>query len=414
MGCIIPYMNDISPAAPPTRDRSINVSLLILCQSFQVITIGGIALFLPIIRTDLGISFTQGGTLAAASTLTYALMQIPAGYLADLYGGRRLFIIGVLGVTILSITFGLVTEYWQALVNQGLSGFFRALLFVPGLTLIAGWFPPGKRAMAMALYLLGGFIGNLVLDIAGPLMVARFDWRFPFLALPPFGILAALVLWRIGKDPPITEQRKRVDIGEVLQFFRQKLMWLSGGIQFVRLAVMMGTTFWLPSLLIEEKGISLQVTGLLIALRALLIAPSNIVGGYVSDRLRNPILVIAVSLVVLTITTALLVIVDNFVLLVIVLAVNSIFVQMYFGPLFSVPVEILGDRTSGSTIGFSNFFANIGAFSTVYLLGALKDSSGSFYSGFFAVAISCVIGLVFTASLARLRRTALKQRTGEL
>ena len=82
-------MNDTTSAVPPSRDRVVNVSLLILCQSFQVITIGGIALFLPMIRDDLEISFTQGGTLAAAGTLAYALMQIPAGYLADRYGGRQ-------------------------------------------------------------------------------------------------------------------------------------------------------------------------------------------------------------------------------------------------------------------------------------------------------------------------------------
>jgi len=354
-------------------------------------------------------SFTQGGTLAAASTLTYALMQIPAGYLADRYGGRRIFIIGILGVTILSITFGLVTEYWQALATQSLSGFFRAFLFAPGITLIAGWFPSKKRAMAMGLFLLGGFVGNLVLDIAGPLLVARFDWRFPFIAFPPLGILSALVLWRIGKDPPINGQRKSVNIAEVLRLFRQRLMWLCGGIQYVRLAVMMGTTFWLPSLLIEERGISLQVTGFLIALRALLVAPANIIGGYISDRLANPILIISVSLVILTISTALLVIVDNFALLILVLVINSVFVQMYFGPLFSIPVEVLGDRTRGSTTGFSNLFANIGAFGTVYLLGALKESSGSFFSGFLTVAISCIAGLIFTVLLARIRQTSLRK-----
>jgi len=401
-------MKAVSLAIPPTRDRLVNVSLVILCQSFQVIAIGGIALFLPMIRVDLGISFTQGGTLAVASILTYALMQIPAGYLADRYGGRRLFIIGILGVTVLSITFGLITEYWQALVNQSLSGFFRAFLFAPGLTLIAGWFPAKRRAMAMGLYLFGGFIGNLVLDIAGPLLVARFDWRFPFLVFPPLGILSALVLWHIGKNPPANGKRRKVNIVEVLQLFKQRLMWICGGIQYIRLAVMTGTTFWLPSLLVEEKGISLQVTGLLMALRALLIAPSNIIGGYVSDHLRNPILVISVSLIMLTITTALLVIVDNFVLLIIVLVINSVFVQMYFGPLFYIPTETLGDRTGGSATGFSNLFANIGAFSTIYLLGALKDASDSFLSGFLTVAISCSIGLVFTALLARMRRTALK------
>ena len=128
-------MENTSPSIPQYSDRAVNVSLITLCQSFQVIAVGGIALFLPMIRDSLGMSFTQGGTLAVASTLTYAIMQIPAGYLADLYGGRRLFVIGILGVTVLSITFGLTTEYWQALANQGLSGIFRAFLFAPALVL---------------------------------------------------------------------------------------------------------------------------------------------------------------------------------------------------------------------------------------------------------------------------------------
>ena len=128
--------------APAPKGRAANISLLIICQSFQALTIGGISLFLPMIRQDLGLTFTQGGTLAAASTLMYALNQIPSGYLADRWGGKRLFAIGILGVTVLALTFGLVTEYWQALLNQSLSGFFRAFLFAPGITLITGWFPP--------------------------------------------------------------------------------------------------------------------------------------------------------------------------------------------------------------------------------------------------------------------------------
>lgn len=56
-----------------------------------------IALFLPLIREDVDITFSQAGTLAAANTLVYALMQIPAGYLADRLGPKRLFIVGLLG-----------------------------------------------------------------------------------------------------------------------------------------------------------------------------------------------------------------------------------------------------------------------------------------------------------------------------
>jgi ACS family D-galactonate transporter-like MFS transporter len=51
----------------------------VLCQSGQSLVYGGIALFLPLIREDLGLTFAQAGTLAAASSLVYAFMQIPSG-----------------------------------------------------------------------------------------------------------------------------------------------------------------------------------------------------------------------------------------------------------------------------------------------------------------------------------------------
>ena len=396
-------MNPSPQDVSSRQHRNTNIWLVILCRSFQGLTLGGIALFLPLIRKDLQITFAQGGTLSAASTFIYALMQIPSGYLADRFGAKRVFVIGALGTTVLSLTFGLVTEYWQALLNQGLSGIFRAFLFAPGLALIVRWFPPEKRAMAMGLHTIGGVSGNILLDILGPILVAKFDWRFPFFIFPPVGIVIALILWRTGSDSPTDGQGRKVDIHDVLKLFRLRLMWICGGIQYVRLAVTQSIAFWLPSLLVDEKGLSLQLTGLIIALRAVLIAPSNILGGYASDRLKNPTLVIALSLIVLMITTALMVVLNNFLLLVIVIAINSIFVQMYFGPLFSIPIEILGYRTAGTSTGFSNLFANVGAFTCIYFLGVLKDATGSFLSGFLAIALVCVVGLGFTALLARIK-----------
>ena len=48
------------------KERFVTISLTVLCQSFQAVSIGGIALFLPLIRRDLGLTFTQAGSLAAA------------------------------------------------------------------------------------------------------------------------------------------------------------------------------------------------------------------------------------------------------------------------------------------------------------------------------------------------------------
>src|SRR3972149_3094139 len=97
--------------------------------------------------------------------------------------------------------------------------------------------------------------------------------------------------------------------------------------------------------------------------------------------------------------------IHNLAVLIAVVALNAIFLQMYFGPLFSIPVEILGPRKAGISTGFSNFFANVGAFCVTYLLGFLKDSTGEFKYGFYTITVMCFVGLILTLTLSWVRRT---------
>ena len=140
------------------------------------------------------------------------------------------------------------------------------------------------------------------------------------------------------------------------------------------------------------------------AVRSFLVVPSNLMGAYISDRFRNPVQIITISLVIILITTALMVRVNDTALLITLILINGFFVQFYFGPLFAMPVEIVGKRMAGTATGFGNFFANIGSFTFVYLLGFLKDASGSFETGFYAMAGMCIVGLVFTFVLHRMRQ----------
>jgi sugar phosphate permease len=80
---------------------------------------------------------------------------------------------------------------------------------------------------------------------------------------------------------------------------------------------------------------------------------------------------------------------------------------IYFGPLFYVPVEVLGHRTAGLVTGVGNLFANLGALSAAYLLGLIKDFTGSFTWGFFGIAGLCCVGVLLSFVLAGLRRRAL-------
>lgn len=127
---------------------------MVLCQVIHWLTFAAIPLLLPLIRADLEINFTQAGMLSAAGMASYALGQIPAGYLADRFGPRRLFFVGLLGWSMLSLSLGMIHSFSPAVVNQFLAGAFRALLFAPGLALLASWFPAQRRATAMSLFLL--------------------------------------------------------------------------------------------------------------------------------------------------------------------------------------------------------------------------------------------------------------------
>jgi nitrate/nitrite transporter NarK len=402
--------SDAVVQVPPTIERTaakrvivLTVVLLVLCQSQQMLATGGISLFLPLIRQDAHLDFTQGGTLAAVSTLVYALMQIPVGYMADRFGARRLFIVGLIGTSILSLTFALLHVYWLLVLNQAVSGFFRALLFAPGLVLISALFPPNRRAMSLGLYVAGGSSSNVALNLVGPVLVGPLGWRWLFVLFSLAGLVIALLYARFGYQPVRTARGTPLALRDLLQLVRYPAMWLLATIQYVRLAVALGLQFWLPTFVVVEKGYSLQVAGLVVALGAAVSAPANFLGGYVSDRLRNPLLVIGIALTMLALTTILLIRVEDLWLLLAVSALNGVFVQLYFGPLFNVPIEMFGVEKAGLTSGFGNFFANLGGFSMTYALGAVKDATGSFDVGLYSIAGLCLIALLCTVLLGRMK-----------
>jgi MFS transporter, ACS family, D-galactonate transporter len=396
-------------AHSPQRERITSVTLVVLCQVFHMLTFSGIALLLPLIRADLQISFSQAGMLSAAVTLTYGIGQIPAGYLSDRFGPKRLFFIGLFGWSALSLCLGLVHSFWLAVLDLLAAGAFRALLFAPGLSLLAAWFPPERRATAMSLYMVGGFGGTVVLSLIGPLLANYLGWRPTFIALALLGLISALVFRSLATEKARTQSGSHMSLLEALQLFRHRILWVCSAIQFVRFSVVNSFNFWLPSLLVADRGFSLPAAGLVTAISAAFTAPSNALGGYVSDRLRNPPLVIGGSLAVLACTSTLLVVVESVPALLLVIAVASVFLQFYFGPLFFVPMEVLGQRTAGMTTGFSNLFANIGGLLTAYALGMVRDKAGSFTWGFVGISVLCLIGVVLSAILSRMRNHALER-----
>lgn len=382
------------------RGVAVNATLIVVAQSTQAIAVGAIALFLPIIRTDLGITFGQAGLLSAATTLTYALMQIPSGVLADRFNPKVLFAIGVLGSNLLAMLFSVVPVFGWLLAIQAVSGIFRALMFVPGLLLITRHFSVEKRATAMGLFVAGGFSSNILLNLVGPFLVGPLGWRGLILLSSTLGLAVLGAFWFLGDDAPRPEAHH--PLAGDSSVWRQPAWWLLGFIQFARLAIVHGFTFWLPAYLVVERGFSLVQAGLVVALSSAITAPANIAGGILSDRLGRPIAVIGVSLGALALLLGLVGHLKNVALLVVVVAIIALFIQLYFGPLFAVPRQIFGPRVAGLSSGFGNFCANLGGFASALLLGILKDATGSFTLGFVILAAVATVSLAATVTLARI------------
>ncbi|MCC6535697.1 MAG: MFS transporter [Burkholderiales bacterium] len=408
------------PIAPPplgrssaiSRDAKQAVSLVVLCQIVHGLTFSAIPLLLPLVRADLGIGFAEAGLLSAVATLSYALGQVPAGFLADRYGATRLVFVGLLGWSVFSLVFGLIHDYWLALASQFLAGAFRSLLFAPGLALLAAWFPKERRASAMSLYMVGGVAGNVLMSLCAPLLAAHYGWRAALMLLALPGIAFAFVYKLKAKERAGVRPGARIDLNALMGLVRQPLMWVCFGLQMVRFSTVTAFTVWLPSLLVADRGFSVQAAGWIVASSAVFAAAGNAFGGYLCDRLRNPPRLIGAALALLSVSALLLVWVEDSALLIASIALYALLMQFYFGALFLVPVEVLGPRFTGSATGFANLFANLGGFATAFALGVLKDASGRFTLGFVAIAAVCVIGVGLSAVLARMRRRALAfQRT---
>ena len=395
-------MSQTAPSPRAALNRVVlNSTLIVVAQSTQAIAVGAIALFLPLIRTDLNISFTQAGMLAAVATLSYAFMQIPSGILADRFSPKKLFAVGIVGANVLAITFALSDSFVMMVVIQAVAGVFRALMFIPGMILIARHFSPERRATALGLFVAGGFSSNIVINLLGPVLVGPLGWQGIIVVSSVLGLAVLVAFWVWADDGP-AHTRARAHTVSTRWVWRTPAWWLLGVIQFARLSVVLGFGFWLPAFLIVERQLPLETAGLIVAISAAITAPANMGGGWLSDRLKRPLVVIGLSLGTLSFLLASLDLMSNLPLLLTVIAIISLFIQLYFGPLFAVPTRYFGAPLAGLSSGFGNFCANIGGFVASLLIGVLRDATGSFGLGFLSLSVIAAIGFAATIALSRI------------
>lgn len=151
---------------------------------------------------DLAAGATLIGVLASAYFYPYALMQLPAGLLADSLGPRKTITIFFFIAGIGSLVMGLAQSTAVAVAGRLLVGIGVAMLFVPTLKILAAWFTPGEFASATGILIAMGGVGSLT--AAAPLAFAssRIGWRMSFIAVAVLTFVSSLVIWLVVRDSP--------------------------------------------------------------------------------------------------------------------------------------------------------------------------------------------------------------------
>ncbi|WP_051367398.1 DHA2 family efflux MFS transporter permease subunit [Hamadaea tsunoensis] len=207
-----------SPGGAPVLKHSPWLVLFTLCLGFFMIlldtTIVNIAI--PDMIDKLDASLDQILWIINAYILVYAVLLITAGRLGDLYGPRRLFIIGLAVFTLASAACGLAQNPSQLIVFRIIQGVGGALLTPQTLSVITVIFPPEKRGAAFGLW--GAVAG--VATVAGPTLggwlVTNWDWRWIFYVNVPIGILALVLAVIVMPELKLNRQHKLDIVGTLL------------------------------------------------------------------------------------------------------------------------------------------------------------------------------------------------------
>lgn len=242
------------------------------------------------IQDTLHVSDSQLGLIGGLYfALFYCSIAIPVGWLAD--RTNRVAVLAVAcGVwSAATAACGLSANYAQFAVSRMTVGFGEAGGVPPSYAIISDYFPPGRRGTALGIYNLGPPIGAALGIAFGAAIAAAFNWRYAFIVLGITGVVAALALPllvreppRGGLDGPSGQAPQKAGFWSTLtMFFSRPTLMLaalgSGATQFVTYGLGNFTTLFL----MREKGMTLSEVALWYAL---VVGIGMSAGIYVSGR----------------------------------------------------------------------------------------------------------------------------------
>ena len=269
------------------------IALLLLAYSNEFFQRQMLALALVPIGVELGLGDTDLGLLLTLFGVTYGLLAIWMGGLADRVSRRGILSLGVAFAALMTALGAAATSFLTLAATRVGVGVGQVSTMPAGQALVADAFPPERRATVVGIVTMGAPLGILTALAVGGFGVEHFGWRASFVASGLLGLVLAAVLARFLHEPPrgFSEGRS----GEVMETPRVGAVLRHLGAMPSFRHLMVAVTFasmgamsqaqWTPGFLQRVHDVPLSRAGLVLAGVGVASALGSLLGGVLSDRM---------------------------------------------------------------------------------------------------------------------------------
>jgi D-galactonate transporter len=369
----------------------------------------------------LGLTATQFGWAAGLTILSYSLLEVPSNLIMQRVGAR-------LWLARIMITWGLAASLTALAVGPNSLYALRLLLgaaeagFFPGVLLyLSAWFPAQYRARVLAWFLLaipvssiiGGPLAGVLLGMDGLLNLAGWQWMFVIEGLPAI-VLGALTFKLLVDNPrdavwlaPAEREvlletlsaerrdRPRHDLVAAMKDSRVLVLTL---IQFGFTLGTYGIVMWLPLILKAQHLNAMQIGWISVPPYVASAAGMMLWAQYV-DRHRNRVLHLTLSCALAIVGLVASVVFTGLVPRLLALTVALLGVTSARTIFWTIPPRFLVGNAAAGGIAFINSVGILGGFFGPFLMGWLRELTGSFSAGLMLMAGVLLITTLASGSL---------------
>src|SRR6266550_1371822 len=167
---------------------------------------------LPSIQQDLGIGISELEWVVNAYALTFGVLLLTGGKLADLLGRRAIFIAGLVVFTGASLWCGLAGGAGSLIAARTVQGIGAALMNPATLSIITATFPPRQRGTAIGIWAGVSALALAIGPLVGGLIVERINWNWIFFINIPVGVAAIVAAFAFIDESRDTSHEQRPDV----------------------------------------------------------------------------------------------------------------------------------------------------------------------------------------------------------